>query len=806
MKSRLVRGSVAAIFFAVCAVHAQSSQLPAYKDAGLPVEARVQDLLKRMTLEEMAAQLSVRSASQLLDNGKPALKDGQIDPERLEKVFGGLGWGMLECPYGGDIKSVPLLFNASQRYMVEHTRLGIPTIPYCETLHGVLLHGATIYPQSIAVASTWNRDLTKRMASEIADEASAVGIRQAMAPVADVIRDLRWGRVEESFGEDTYLVSQLAVAYTIGLQGPPDKTRHGIDLRHIGGMAKGYVGHGFPQSGLNLAPISMSELELRSIPLPPYEAAVKQANVYSIMPVYNEVNGLPAHGDPWLINHLLRDEMGFRGYVFSDYLGIEMMASFHQWVPDNAAAAQRAITAGVDIDAPDGSAYEHIPELVREGRLSRDSVERAVADVLRAKFLLGVFEHPYVDSAMGLQHVHTPEHIATARAIAEESIVLLKNDNRTLPIDATKIKSIAVIGPNADQVNFGDYSATKDNRDGITLLQGIRALAPSTVTVRYAKGCSLLGSNKEGFRAALDAAAKSDVVIVAVGETSMPLQGVGWLTEAEDFRHATSGEGYDRTSLDLTGVQEGLVESIHRLGKPMVVVLINGRPQTIPWMKQNVPAIVEAWYPGEQGGHAIAEVLFGKVNSSGRLPISFPVNVGQLPVNYNHDPSAKGYYHRPGGAENPGRDYVDASPEPLFPFGFGLSYTSFQYSDLRLSVDKGDPQPRMIVSLRVRNAGESEGKEVVQLYLRRIFASRPTPVMELKGFDKVSLKPGESTRVSLALTWSELSMINLQMKREVEDGEIEVMVGASSSDIRLRARFAVANGKPIAVMSAGQAQ
>ncbi len=744
-----------------------------------------------MTLEEKVAQMTVRSSTDMLEDGRLPLKDGQVDESRIEAVLKGRCYGLLEGSFGGDIRIMPAIINAAQRYCIEKTRLGIPMIPYIETLHGVMFYGATIYPQSIGMAGTWNTNLVHKAATEIAAEAASVGIRQALAPTVDVIRDQRWGRVEEAYGEDPYLVSRLSVVYILGLQGPREESLKGIARNRIGAMCKVFIGHGFPERGINLAPILMPDLEMRNFCLPPFEASIREANVYSIMPGYNEYNGIPLHGHVELLEGVLRREIGFRGYIFSDYGGVQMMSSFHKIAGSLAEAATMAVRAGVDVEAPSDSCYRFLPSLVREGKLAVELIDASVRRVLEVKFRLGLFEQPYIEPEAYKQHVHAPAHIATAREMAEESITLLQNRGPLLPLDEKALKSIAVIGPNADQVQFGDYSATKDNRDGVTILQGIRALLPKTVGVRYARGCTLLGSDRSGFPEAVEAARASDVAVVVVGETSMPLQGVGWLKEPEDFRHATSGEGYDRTNLSLTGVQEELIKAVAAAGKPVVVVLVNGRPQAIPWVKENIPAILEAWYPGEQGGHAVASILFGRVNPSGRLPITIPGTTGHLPVHYNRKPSASGFYRRPGSPEKPGRDYVDASPEPLFPFGHGLSYTSFEYSDLRLSATSIPPGGVIEARFRVRNTGSRGGKEVVQLYLRTNSRLITMPVMELKKFDKISLAAGEEREVTLQLGSADLAHLKPNFERIVEECGYEVMIGASSADIRLRGNFEV---------------
>jgi beta-glucosidase len=758
-----------------------------YQDSRVPVEQRIADLLGRMTLEEKAAQL------QEIPTRGFEIRDGHVTPESVHRVLRCLSYGTLEARFGAPIPEIALANQAGQEYARTKTRLGIPLLPMNETLHGELALGATIFPQTIAEGATWNPDLIYEMASAIAKETSATGVVQALAPMLDLARDPRWGRVEECFGECPYLVSRMVVAYIRGMQG--DDARQGIAPDKLACMSKVMAGYCVPRNGLNIASASIGEREMRSIFLVPHEAAVKEGHVWSVMPSYNAVDGVPAHANPWLLTKVLRDEWGFPGYVYSDWGGVVFNVELYHLVSDRREAALLAMKSGVDLEAPEPACYQHLSELVRSGKLPEEVLNRAVARVLRVKFLAGLFDgrRKAVPVEKLAHYVHTPEHVALARRVAEESVILLKNDKGLLPLDKTKLRSIAVIGPNADQVQFGDYSATKDNRAGVTVLQGLREyLADSRITIRYAKGCDLVGLSREGFAEAVEAARQSDVAVVVIGDTSMLIGGgIGGATDEKLGRLATVGEGYDRTELSPPGVQEDLVKAIHATGRPTIVVMVQGCPFSVAWMKQEAPAILSAFYPGEQGGHAIADILFGRVNPSGRLPVSVPSSVGHVPTTYDYLPCDRGYYHVPGSPEKPGRDYVFSSPEPLWPFGFGMSYTTFAYSGLEVASPAISPAGTVKLQFTVTNSGKREGMEVAQVYVRQSVSSVLTPVMRLIRFRKLNLKPGESRRVEFEIPAGELALWNMEMKRVVEPGEFQIMVGVSAADIRLRGRFEV---------------
>ncbi len=749
--------------FAIPLLFCASAQT--YKDAGAPVDARVEDLLSRMTLEEKVQQLTMHGLGAF--------------PHIGEVV------GVCDSPFEG----LELIANQSKeakKHAKEKTRLGIPPIQIAECLHGLLAYGATIYPQAIAQGSTWNPELIERMSAQIAEEASSVGVDQALSPLFDLIRDPRYGRNEECYAEDPYLVAEIGKAFVTGMQGKPEQTRTGIPEGKLMCTAKHFAGYSVHAAGINLAPASLGEREMRTLHLYPFEKVVKEANVYSVMPSYNETDGIPAHANHHLLTEILRHEWGFEGYVFSDYGGASHLTHFHKTAPDKKEAAYQAFTAGLDLEAARPDIYPHIAELVKEGRLSEADVDVAVRRILKAKFRSGVFDKKYADVKNIKKHVHTPEHIALAKTIADESIVLLQNNDNILPLNPDKIKSIAVVGPNANQVQYGDYSYTRDNKSGVTVLQGITDLVGDKVKVNYAKGCGISSLDTTGIAEAVEAAKESDVVVAVLGETSVILSGLGWGRgpgdmEADDA--FTTGEGYDITDINPIGVQRELLQALKATGKPIVLVLVHGRPWSIVWEKDNMDAILEAWYPGEQGGNSVADIIFGKVNPSGRLNATIPQSAGHIPVAYDYKPSAKGINREPGTPEKPGRDYVFSSPAPVFPFGHGLSYTDFEYSDMQISGETFG-NDGVTVSVNVKNTGSVPGKEVVQLYVNDKISSVTTPVKALKGFSKISLAPGESRRVSFTVAPADLGLWNRDMKYVTEPGDFDFMFGKSSENIQ----------------------
>ena len=645
--------------------------------------------------------------------------------------------------------------------------------------------GATIFPQSIAQGSTWNPELIEKMGATIAHEASLSGVDQALSPLFDLARDPRYGRVEECFGEDPFHVAEMGKAFVIGMQGDPSITKTHIPDNKLICTAKHYVAYSTPIAGINLGPNNLGPRDLRDLHLYPFKKVIQEANIYSVMPAYNEVNGIPLHSNKYLMKDILRNELGFKGYVFSDYEAIAMLNYFHKVTEDKEATAIAALEAGIDLEAPSPFAYSQLANLVRTGRVDIALIDMAVNNILTTKFKAGLFDKPYKAPLKVSSLIHTEASVNLAREIAEESIILLKNENNQLPLDVTKLKSIAVIGPNADQVQYGDYSATKDNESGVTILEGIKKLTNNKLIVNYAKGCNITGDDTSNIPAAVEAAKNSDVVVLVIGGTSSTLSGIGWGKDIPND-YPTSGEGFDRASLTPPGVQPDLIQAIYKTGKPIVLVMVHGRAYSISWEKENIPAIVEAWYPGEEGGNAVASILFGDVNPSGKLTVSVPKSAGHVPVFYNHKPSGRGFYKKPGSPKKPGRDYVFSSPDPLYPFGHGLSYTSFEYSNLQVHDTKLDMNSEIKLSVTIKNTGEITGKEVVQVYIHDKISSVTTPVKVLKEFKKVELTPKQLVTMNFSIPISEFGLWDKDMNYIVEPGEFEIMVGSSSIDIRLR--------------------
>ena len=736
-----------------------------YKDPRAPVAVRVEDLLSRMTLEEKIAQMNMSSLS--------------------ESIHSTVGFGVVESPFI-TASEIALQSAQAKKYAFEKTRLGIPPIQIGEGLHGVLAAGSTIFPQAIGQGSTWNPELILQMGSVIATEATAMGIDQALSPLFDLIRDPRYGRNEECFAEDPFLVGQMGYAFVTGLQGFPAETKLGLAKNKIIATAKHFAGYSYSLAGINLAPTPVGERELRTMFLKPFEEVVRRGNIYALMPSYNEIDGIPAHSSEFLLHQVLRKEWDFKGYVISDYGGLSQLYNFHQVAKDAPAAALMGLKAGVDVEASRPDVYKNLAQMVRNGMIDEKKIDSAVSWVLEAKFKAGLFEKKTADPATVNAKLHTAKSIALSRQIAEESIILLKNQNHLLPLDAKKIKSIAVIGPNSNKVQYGDYSYTRDNRSGITVLDGIRESLGRDVQVNYAQGCELSGSDRSKFAEAITAAKNSDVAVVVLGTTSVVFQGIGWNGKAgkdEPTDPFTCGEGYDVTDINPQGVQRELLEEIYNTGKPVILVLVQGRPWSISWEKENIPAILEAWYPGEKGGNAISDILFGKVNPSGKLNLSIPQSSGHIPVFYNYLNSSKGNNREPGTPDKPGRDYVYSSTAPLFPFGFGLSYTDFQYSDLKVSSHQFGKHGHIDVSLEISNTGKMKGKEVVQLYVGDKVNSVSTPVKSLRGFKKVELLPGEKRRIKFKVSEEDIEIWNRQMERVPEPGPFKIMIGKSSENI-----------------------
>jgi len=742
-----------------------------YKNPELSPEERAEDLLTRMTLEEKLRELTMDSSGAL------AGEDRRFSEKKAEEVLQGIGIGALEAPKYIPQETVTYV-NAVQKYLVEKTRLGIPTLIISECLHGYMTLGATVFPQAIGMASTWNKDLIQETAAAIAEEAASCGIRQGLAPDLDLAREPRWGRVEETFGEDPYLCAELGLAYIKGLQGEDE---NGYENK-IAATVKHFCAHGSPEGGVNLSPVPCGERQLRELYLLPFAKAVKDGKAMSVMPAYSEYDGIPCSSSKFLLTDLLRNELGFQGYIFSDYGAVSMLRSFHRTAETKALAAKQALEAGMDMEAPLPECFKYLKELLENGQLDISYIDQAVKRVLCVKFKLGLFERPYLEENVVSQKVHTKKKRQLARKVAQESVILLKNEG-ILPL-SKKINTIAVIGPNADSIELGDYSLHCD--DAVSLLEGIRNHVSEETRVLYAKGCDLYEADNirdtDAWEEAIHIAKQADVIIVAMGHTSNKDYGIGWGIDTN--KKVTCGEGYDCTSLRLSGAQEDLLEELLTLSKPVVLTLINGRPVTLPCVDR-LDALLEAWYAGEEAGNGIADILFGDVNPSGKLPITFPKSTGQIPLFYNHKPSARGIYHLPGSSGCPGRDYVFDDTNPMFPFGYGMSYTTFAYSDLSVEPQFIAAGDKVTVRVTVENTGDREGAEVVQLYINDLYSSTTTPVKALKGFQKITLRPKEQKQVTFEIHPSEMALVDREYRYLVEEGEFQVMIDSLKTSFRV---------------------
>ncbi len=753
-----------------------------YRDPLLAVDKRVRDLLARMTLEEKLAQLGGVWGLSLTDAGRFS--------EAKAKDLLRHGTGHITRLAGASVltpRESASLANVLQRFLRESTRLGFPAIVHEESCAGYSARAATCFPQAIGIASTWEPQLVEEMARVIRSQMRAVGAHQALAPVLDVARDPRWGRTEETFGEDPSLVARMGTAYVRGLQG--DSLRSGIV-----GTGKHFVGYGAPEGGLNWAPAPLPRRELLERFVPPFAAAIREAGLASVMNAYHEIDGVPCGASRELLEGLLRTQLGFDGVVVSDYLTLQTLVSYHHVAESESEAARRGLEAGIDLELPALAYYgEPLRQAIESGRVPLAWVDRSVARVLRMKFELGLFEQARVDADAAPAHFDTPAQRELARRIALKSIVLLQNRGELLPLDPG-VGRIAVIGPCADSARLmqGDYhypthlevlsqTGPPGAADEIALdelfvpmvsvLDGIRAAVSDGCEVLTARGCEILGDSTQDFEEAVELARGADVAVVVVGGRSGLVEG------------CTSGEFCDRAELGLFGVQTELVQAVVATGTPTVVVLINGRPLALSRLVDDVPALLEAWLPGEEGGHAIADVLFGRTSPAGRLPVTLPRAVGQLPLYYNHKPS---------GARSPLHgDYVDLSTQPLFPFGHGLSYTHFEYKDLQLGARELPATGTLEISLEVTNVGKRAGEEVVQLYVRDRVASLTRPVKELKGFLRLGLEPGETRTAVFELDLGQLAFYDADMVFVVEPGTVEIMLGSSSEAIRLRGEIEI---------------
>ncbi len=749
-------------------------QVPPYKNSRLPVEQRVKDLLARMTLEEKVAQL------QSMHAGRPKLTDELLsNRSKMDSLFHN-GVGMMNPAFDETMEETVDRRNKLQNYLKTKTGLGIPVIFIDEAHHGLVQRNVDVFPHGIGLASSWDTALLTKIYDYVARQASSRGTSLVLAPVVDVTRDPRWGRTGETYGEDPFLCGMLGSAAVKGFQG----SNNGMIARHhVAATLKHFTGHGQPEGGNNQGPADYSIRALREFHMEPFRLCIQHAKPAAVMASYAEVDEIPSHANQWLLKDVLRDEWKYNGIVVSDWFGIDQLWQKHLIATDVKEAALKAFNAGVTIDLPYGVNYKHLSELIKEGKISMKAIDTAVSYILRLKFQMGLFEGKDIDPDKAKQFSQNAEGRTLALKIAEEAMVLLKNENHLLPIKKDQYKTIAVIGPCAAVNYLGDYSGVPSKN--VSILEAIKNTVGSEVQVLYAKGCNITtngdsisqnnyqfidttkfptkAENQKLIDEAVDVAKQSDFVVVAVGEN-------------EQFsREAWAPNHFgDMADLDLQSNQEDLVKAIAATGKPYVVYLMHGRPLSINWIAQNAPAIIDGWFNGEESGNAFANILFGEVNPSGKLTISVPRSLGQLPIFYNHKPSAQFF------------EYVTEKNTPLYPFGYGLSYTKFEYSALTspqpLSLRRGAIQA--IVQVDVTNTGNIKGDEIMQLYIHQKVSSVVRPVKELKGFQRISLQPGEKKNVSFLITKDMLRFWNKDMKYVVEPGVFEIMIGSNSVDLQ----------------------
>ena len=754
-----------------------SPSLPAYKDRCLSIDIRLSDLLSRMTLEEKVGQLLCPLGWEMYE-----IHGSEVHPsEKFKQLIKERNVGMLWATYRADPWTKKTIANglnpelaakagnALQKYVMENTRLGIPMFLAEEAPHGHMAIGTTVFPTGIGMAATWSPELVKEVGQVIAKEIRSQGGHISYGPVLDLTRDPRWSRVEETFGEDPVLSGILGASMVDGLGGGNLSQKYATiaTLKH-------FLAYAVPEGGQNGNYASVGIRDLHQNFLPPFRKAI-DAGALSVMTSYNSIDGIPCTSNHYLLTKLLRNEWKFRGFVVSDLYSIEGIHESHFVALTKENAAIQSVTAGVDVDLG-GDAYTNLCHAVQSGQMDKAVIDTAVCRVLRMKFEMGLFEHPYVDPKIAAKTVRRKEHIELARKIAQSSITLLKNENSILPLSKT-INKVAVIGPNADnRYNMlGDYTAPQEDSNVKTVLDGIiTKLSPSRV--EYVRGCAIRDTTVNEIEQAIEAARRSEVVIVVVGgssardfKTSYKETGAA-VAEEGSVSDMECGEGFDRASLSLLGRQQELLESLQKTGKPLIVVYIEGRPLEKNWASEYADALLTAYYPGQEGGNAIADVLFGDYNPSGRLPISVPRSVGQIPVYYNQKAPRN-------------HDYVEVSSSPLYSFGYGMSYTTFEYSDLQV-VQKS--ARCFEVSFKVKNTGKYDGEEVSQLYMRDEYASVVQPMKQLKHFERFHLKKREEKKVTFVLTEEDFFLVNYTLKKVVESGNFHLMIGAASNDIRLQ--------------------
>ncbi|QIK55799.1 beta-glucosidase [Dysgonomonas sp. HDW5B] len=750
---------------------------PKYKNPKLSAEERTQDLVSRMTLEEKVGQLLCPLGWEMYEKqGNKVTQSKKFEDIVKERQIGMLWatfradpWTQKTLENGLNPTQAAEAGNALQKYIIENTRLGIPIFLAEECPHGHMAIGTTVFPTAIGQAATWNPELLTKMSSTITKEARLQGSHIGYGPVLDLAREPRWSRTEETYGEDPVLIAHMGEAFVKGF-GSGDLSKENSLISTL----KHFVAYGVPEGGHNGNPNSVGMRDLKENYLPPFQAAVK-AGALSVMTAYNSVDGIPCTSNEYLLKDILRKEWGFKGFTVSDLGSIEGLKGSHHVVETIQDAAILSANAGLDVDLG-GNAFFLLIDAVKNNRIKESVIDDAVSHVLRLKFEMGLFENPYVDVKKAAGNVRNQEHINLARKVAQESITLLKNESNILPLNKN-LKKVAVIGPNADNIynQLGDYTAPQERNNIKTVLDGIKSKLNAT-QIEYVKGTAIRDTTNLEIEEAVAVAKRADVAIVVVGGSSARdfktkyIDTGAAVASKDNISDMESGEGYDRASLDLMGKQLDLLKAVKATGTPIIVVYIEGRPLNMNWADENANALLTAWYPGQEGGNAIADILFGDYNPAGRLPISVPRSVGQLPVYYNK--------------KNPkGHDYVEMSEAPLYPFGFGLSYTSFEYSNLNI---RKVNNTSYVAEFTVTNAGNFDGDEVAQLYIRDEVASTVRPVKQLKHFARINLKKGESKKISFELSENDFTIIDQRMNRIVEPGKFTIMIGSSSEDIKLK--------------------
>ncbi len=774
---------VAALHSPAAVAAATTDGRPLYKDPAAPIPARVKDLLGRMTLEEKVAQMRcIWTAKGEVQDGR-----GAFSAEKASKACPH-GLGMIARPsdrQGGSAAAgagddgarsnrgaaeTAAYTNAAQKWAVEQTRLGIPLFFHEEALHGYVARDATCFPQAIALASTFDPALVRKVFSVAAREMRARGANLALAPVVDVAREPRWGRIEETFGEDPHLCAEIGKAAVLGLQGEERK----LGKDKVFATLKHMTGHGQPESGTNIGPAEVSERTLREEFFPPFERIIKETHAAAVMPSYNEIGGLPSHANRWLLHKVLREEWGFKGLTVSDYFAVNELIGRHHVAATPQQAALRAVNAGVDIETPDTFGYQLLPQLVNEKKISVAEIDSVVARILEWKFLSGLFEQPYADTALADQLTAAPEAVALAREAAARAVVLLKNDKGLLPLDGKKVGKVLLLGTHAKDTPIGGYSDVP--RHVVSVHEALKAESERQgFQFDYREGVRITeeriwgkdeiiftpaATNDRLIAEAVAAARNADTIIMVLGDNEQ--------TSREAWSDSHLG---DRQTLDLIGRQNELAQAIFDLGKPTVVFLLNGRPLSVNLLAERAGALLEGWYLGQETGNAAVDILFGRANPGGKLPVSVARHVGQLPIFYNHKPSAR-------------RGYIDGSTRPLYPFGYGLSYTSFAIGEPRLAQASITGKGSTTLSVEVSNTGTRAGDEVVQLYIRDDISSVTRPVLELKGFQRVTLQPGEKRTLTFGINPSDLQFYNADMQRVVEPGSFTISVGPNSAELK----------------------